>query len=531
MNLTIQNISYTYEDSIIAALQDVSATFNTGWTGIVGNNGSGKSTLMQILCKILIPNEGSIYPKITGVYCRQSTEIPPDNMLDFALDYTYGAMHAKDLLKIEDEWFWRYDTLSHGEKKRIQIACALYLEPIMLALDEPSNHLDQTANSIVLEALQNYEGIGLLVSHDRAMLDTLVDQCLFMKSGKGTLMKGNYSKALKQLNELQKSMEAERKNARDELARLSAESNRRRVEADKTASRRSARHLDKHDSDGRAKINLAIFTGQDGKRGKISAQINKQLEQAQNRLNNARIEKIYHGSLNLDASPSLRKVILKKEAGLLLLNNTRALSFPDIYIGNHDCIALRGPNGAGKSTFLSFLMADLTQNDDVLYIPQEVAESQSKLILDKIRSLPKDKQGKLLSIVARLNTPPARILSGGNLSPGELRKLILSEGLLKNPSLIVMDEPTNHLDLGSIEALQNVLSTYQGALILVSHDKYFLDALTTITWELRSSDTSGQGEDEAIVNDIGLSNNIVKQAIKINESEDSRVVTELKIIL
>lgn len=493
MNLTIQNLSYTYEGSLVSALDDVTATFNEGWTGIVGNNGSGKSTLAQILCGMLKPNKGTIFPKMSGMYCRQSTESPPDTMLDFALDYTYAALYMKDILKIEDEWFWQYESLSHGEKKRIQIACALYLEPSLIVLDEPTNHLDSLAKEIVFNTLQGYKGVGILISHDRSFLDTLIDQCLFMSAGSGIMIPGNYSEASEQLIIHRKTMVSKRKSAQNELSRLHAESNRRHEEANKAASRRSAKHLDRHDSDGRAKIGLAIFTGKDGKAGKLSVQMNKQLLEAQERLDKAPVEKIYHKPLDFEVSPSSRKVVLRKKAGLLSLGEKKSLAFPDIYVGNQDRIGLQGLNGAGKSTFLSHLVSTLSPQENFVYISQEISEEEGRRLLMKIKSLPRDEQGHLLSIVARLNTPPDRVLSGDSLSPGETRKLMLGEGLLKNPSLIILDEPTNHLDIHSIEALQNVLSACKCALILVSHDQSFLDALTTIRWTV-SLPTGGTGD-------------------------------------
>ena len=90
--------------------------------------------------------------------------------------------------------------------------------------------------------------------------------------------------------------------------------------------------------------------------------------------------------------------------------------------------------------------------------------------------------------MAQLNSEPERILEGGVVSPGEMRKLMLALGILESPELIVMDEPTNHLDLGSIEALERLLSAYPGALLLVSHDAALLEAATDICWQIRDSE-------------------------------------------
>ena len=105
--------------------------------------------------------------------------------------------------------------------------------------------------------------------------------------------------------------------------------------------------------------------------------------------------------------------------------------------------------------------------------------------MDLLNGLPSVQRGRVLSIVALLNSDPNRILEGDSISPGEMRKLMLALGILDSPELIVMDEPTNHLDLGSTEALERMLSGYPGALLLVSHDAAFIQAATSIVWETR----------------------------------------------
>ena len=102
-----------------------------------------------------------------------------------------------------------------------------------------------------------------------------------------------------------------------------------------------------------------------------------------------------------------------------------------------------------------------------------------------MRAADEARKGRILSVVAQLNSDAERILSGENVSPGELRKLMVAEGVLDGPALIVMDEPTNHLDLHSAEALERALAAYPGALVVVSHDRDFLAACTGIRWDVR----------------------------------------------
>ena len=487
MNISIHNLSFRYVEAVEPTLDLLTATFGKGWTGIVGENGAGKSTLMKILSGELTDFTGHVEGKLNAMYCSQASDVPPDNMEDFALDYSNDVIRLKDLLKIKDDWLWRFDTLSYGERKRIQIGAALYLAPRVLALDEPTNHLDVISKGIVLEALQNYDGVGLLVSHDRNFLDSLVYQCLFLRKGRGTLIGGAYSQAKEELEIRRVTAQRERQNAQQELSRVKMESQRRSVQASRSASRLSARNLDKKDSDGRAKRRLAVYTGQDGKTGLLSSQMDKKVEHAQERLRNATVQKTYNGQLEINTKALKRKCIIQKEAGEILLGESCTLTYPDIFVGGSDKIGLWGPNGSGKSTFLHTLLSE-EHDFYTLFIPQELSGDQGKELLRKIKQRSQSDLGLLLSIVARLNSSPDRILSGDELSPGELRKIMLAEGLINQPSLVVMDEPTNHLDIHSIEALQDVLASCECALMIVSHDKQFLDALADIRWEFTFED-------------------------------------------
>lgn len=166
----------------------------------------------------------------------------------------------------------------------------------------------------------------------------------------------------------------------------------------------------------------------------------------------------------------------------------RRLAVPSLFIERNDHIGLVGNNGSGKTTLVRHLMGNMPKGVRVLCIPQEPGEDQCRAVRDRLRGLPSAARGRALSIVAQLNSEPERLLEGDAISPGEMRKLMLALGILDSPELIVMDEPTNHLDLGSVEALERVLASFPGALLLVSHDRALLDAATSITWEIGEDD-------------------------------------------
>lgn len=285
----------------------------------------------------------------------------------------------------------------------------------------------------------------------------------------------------------------ERKRVKDHLARLSAEREQRAQEAARADARRSKRCLDPKDKSARAKIDLAIFTGQDGARGKLLRQMDGRMAAAQDRAAATFVPKRYDGSLFLNAEPSSRKTVLHIPAGRIPCGESE-LELPELFVGNTERIGIVGPNGVGKTTLLDHLRALLhlqAEHRDahaltILDIPQEPSREQRSRILEEVRSLSPTDRGHVFSCVAQLNSEPNRIMEGAATSPGELRKLMIALGLLDAPALIIMDEPTNHLDLHSVEALERALAQFGGALLLVSHDHAFLRACTSITWKIEA---------------------------------------------
>ena len=198
MQLNLSNIEYAYPAAVEPALSGVTATFPKGWTGIVGDNGGGKTTLCLVACGLLQPNAGAVAPPLVSLYCAQDASVPPANLEDFAFAYDSAAVRLRRDLAIGDDWAHRYSTLSGGQQKRLQVACALWAVPDVLAVDEPTNHVDAATRRFISAALSRFGGIGLLVSHDRELLDELCSQCLFVADGAATMRPGGYSQASSQ---------------------------------------------------------------------------------------------------------------------------------------------------------------------------------------------------------------------------------------------------------------------------------------------------------------------------------------------
>lgn len=483
MQLSLQSIAYTYSSSVEPILHNVSVVFPQGWTGLLGDNGCGKTTLAKIACGQLAPQEGMVTGPSVALLCSQETAFAPENLYDFAAAYDREARDLRRELALEDDMPWRYDELSCGEQKKLQIACALWAKPDVLVLDEPTNHIDAAARSCLMTALRRFDGIGIVVSHDRELLDGLVDRCASFEAGTVRVRPGGFTRASGQRDLERSASMRERRRAKEQLDRLMVEKDKRAHEAARADARMSKRHIDPKDRSAKAKIDLARVSGQDGRRGRLSSQLEGRLDAARERLARVRVEKRYDGDLWLDVAPAPRRVLIRsRECDIPC--GPGALHLPDLYVGNTDHIAITGPNGAGKSTLLEHLRPHVPDGIAWLDIPQELDEELAHGVVERVRALSSGERGRVLSVVAQLNSDPARILEGCATSPGEMRKLLLALGVLSSPALIVMDEPTNHLDLHSVEALERALAGYPGALLLVSHDERFLSACTSVRWNI-----------------------------------------------
>jgi ATPase subunit of ABC transporter with duplicated ATPase domains len=485
LSIRFQNVSFGYNRATQPLILNLSAHFTRGWTGIVGANGVGKSTVLKLATGGLEPQQGHVSIPDFAIYCQQRTDNAPNQLYNLNHAEDREAYSIKGRLGVEDDWGDRWETLSHGERKRAQIAVAIWRKPQVLAVDEPTNHLDTEAQDMLFAALSTFRGVGILVSHDREFLDNLCHQCLFIEPPDAILRPGNYSQGLQQAEKDEMTVQKQRIHAKHEYSRLKREAVKRRDAASQANRKRSKQGLASKDHDGREKINAARVTGKDGFAGKRLNQLGGRLSQARKKMDSIKVKKTHKTGIWIPGARSKRNTLFNLPAGPLSLGKDRRLHFPDLSMKPDDRIALTGMNGSGKSTLIDSIMQSLhLQEDQVTYLPQEINILTSKEIMARARNLPHDKLGQMMTIVSCLGSRPQRLLESIEPSPGEVRKILLATGIAKVPHLIIMDEPTNHLDLPSIECLEQAMADCPCGLLLVSHDQRFLDALTHKRWHI-----------------------------------------------
>ncbi|MDJ0781629.1 MAG: ATP-binding cassette domain-containing protein [Desulfosarcinaceae bacterium] len=494
-SIQIQNLSFTFDGATRPLFSHLSVHFPSGWTGVVGANGTGKSTLLKLATGRLHPQQGRVVRPATALYCRQRTDSAPAHLTALMVAATGDALEIRGRLGIQDDWHRRWDSLSHGERKRAQIAVALWRGPQALALDEPTNHLDLEAQDQIYSALLHFQGVGILVSHDRRLLDGLCRQCLMLEPPDAILRPGGYTQALQQAERERLAAHRRQRHAKQKLAKLKREATKRREAASQADRKRSKRGVTRRDHDTRSKIHLARLSGKDGAAGRRLRQIGGRLKQAQATLNDLRVKKRHTLGVWLPGATSRRNTLFQLPAGSLHLGSDRWLHYPELSMRPDDRIALSGPNGSGKSRLIDRIVRSLNVDADrLIFLPQEIDKQTARDILASARALSGERLGQLMTIVSRLGSRPRRLLESTTPSPGEIRKTLLAMGIIRTPHLIIMDEPTNHLDLPSISCLEAVLADAPCGLLLVSHDRRFLAALARHHWQIRTDPTaSGEG--------------------------------------
>lgn len=442
MILNVANINKTYVGKPI--LKDV--TFHLEdkeKAAIVGINGSGKTTLIK---------------------CILGEEEPDDGIVAISKDKKIGYLaqqHADIESGVKD-----FDTLSGGQKTRKRIEEILLTKPDLLILDEPTNHLDIESIQWLEKVLKHYDGAVLLVSHDRYFLDHVVTKIIDLDNGKARMYTGNYSEYA-----------VKKKQIRD--AELKAYLNQQETIAHQEAVITKLKQFNREKSIKRAES-----------REKQLAKIERleKPEEIDNEMRLALTPSVTSGNDVLSV-----KDLSKSFDDKLLFSN---VSF-EVKRGEH--IAVIGANGTGKTTLLKILNemepADtgsfrLGTNVEIGYYDQEHAVlHMEKTIFDEIQDdYPNLNDTKVRNVLAaflfRGDDVYKRI---GDLSGGEQGRVSLAKLMLSNANFLILDEPTNHLDIQGREVLEDAINNYEGTVLYVSHDRYFINKTATRILELFSN--------------------------------------------
>ena len=511
MSLEIQKLYFSYPSSHVTLFEDFSLQFNDGWTCIAGSNGCGKSTLLKLIAGLLKPDEGRIVncgQTSSGyvIYCPQETAEVPENLYSVFWSDDNEVRRFFSMLHITEEMIGRYDSLSGGEKKRIQIACALADRPTVLLLDEPTNHLDEGTVRMISDTLALFSGIGIIVSHDRSFADSLCKHTVYLynearafSGGRECVVCESYSGGLSKALELRQQNAAHNRGEWDKLdSKAAGEKQRSRrlaEENERSKSRLAKKNIDPHDHDAKRKIDVARLGGKDRSTGDAKANLDSQIQRTEAARDSVKKSLMRKEGFSVEGA-GFAKAIVIEESDIFASEEKTSykLHIPRIVINPDSKIALTGQNGTGKSLFIKHLISELEKSGrtkEVMYLPQEISEDLKNQILSDFNELEDAERGAVLSTLYRLGSEPEN-LQQGSVSPGELRKLMISLAVEKPLSLIILDEPTNHMDITSVLALESALSSLSCALIVVSHDRAFLEKVTDEKLHAERSENEGR---------------------------------------
>ncbi|MCP3392693.1 ATP-binding cassette domain-containing protein [Bradyrhizobium sp. CCGB12] len=514
-SIILSNLSLSTPDGR-SLLSNIDLTFAAERTGLVGRNGVGKTTLLASISRDHVPQGGRVL--INGTIGLLRQDVQP--LADSTVADLFGVRRALELLRraergdasVDDiaaiDWTLEArleaalarlgfdpsaDTelsrLSGGQITRVRLAALVFAEPDFLLLDEPTNNLDRDGRKAVIDLLAAWRGGAIVVSHDRNLLETM-DAIVELTSLGSTRYGGNWSSF-----RAQKAVELAA--VRHDLAHAQ----RRLSEIDGKAQEITERKARK-DSGGRkkrakgdmprilagARKDRSEDTG--GKNAQITERRRAEAIEAVDKARH-RIEVLQPLSVKLPATglPAGREVVCLDEVSAGYRPAQPVLRDLSLSIVGPERVAIVGPNGSGKTTLLKLIAGELRPAAGTVRVRPDLALFDQKVsLLDPVLSI-LDNFGRLnpqaganachAALARFMFRADTALQIVGSLSGGQMFRAGLAcvLGGAKPPSLLILDEPTNHLDIESIEAVEAGLKAYDGALVVVSHDDAFLQAI------------------------------------------------------
>lgn len=493
--LTLENISKSYVEKIL--LDDIKLGINEGdKVGIIGINGTGKSTLLKIISGVEEPDKGEVKVR-NGMRIEYLPQNPKFDLERTVIEEVFrgnsaemrtirkyrellesGTDSGEDMMKVLsemdqyrcwmleseakavltklgiDEFNKKIGTLSGGQRKRVALASALINPSELLVLDEPTNHLDSDTIDWLEDYIKEKRGAIVMITHDRYFLDRVSNRIVELDKGKLYEYQGNYTDFLQSKLEREE-IEASTYRKKERLLKKELEWMRRGAKARTTKQKARIQRYEKLDED---------MSGSEAK-GNLEISVNK------TRLGNKIIE---------------ARDIVKEYDGKRLIDGFTYTAVKG------DRIGIVGKNGAGKSTLLKILSnregidggtIEFGETVNIGVFSQETYEMNENLrIIEYIKEgaeYAKNKEGYKLSASQMLDNflfpPHVQGTYISKLSGGEKRRLYLLRVLLEGPNVLFLDEPTNDLDIETLTILEDYLDEFEGVIIVVSHDRYFLD--------------------------------------------------------
>ena len=519
-HLSLLNITWTAPDGR-TVLSDISASFAQERTGIVGRNGAGKSTFLNLVAGRMRPTSGSIIVEGTVALLRQFASIPPDETVADLFGATaklallrraeIGAATADELA--EADWTLeerltealdrmgvpvspttRLCCLSGGQRARAALAAAMFAGPDFLLLDEPTNDLDREGRSAVCAALRNWRGGAIVVSHDRSLLDAM-DAIVELGPSGVSRYPGNFdayleAKAVRIAAAEHDLAVAEKRTA--DLARRAQETVERQQHRDAAGHRRGARGDLPRILVGARRDNAEKTAGGSARAAeRLRSEAHQKLEDARSRIEAVKAVSVTVPSCGLHAAKSvvsIERATVGHRPGQPILEDV------SLSVTGPERIAISGRNGAGKSTLLDLIEGRLSPWSGRVSVGVRTARlDQGLTALDHNQTVvenfarlnPEEDANGCRAALARFQfrsvaaDRPVSALSGGQQVRAALACVL---GNAVPPQLLLLDEPTNHLDLEAVEAVEAGLASYDGALLVVSHDEAFLRALGITRW-------------------------------------------------
>ncbi|QNS03138.1 ABC-F family ATP-binding cassette domain-containing protein [Streptomyces xanthii] len=526
-------LSYAWPDGT-PVLDGLQVAFGPGRTGLIGVNGSGKSTLLKLIAGELTPSEGTVRVAGEVGYLPQNVTLDTGRRVDEVLGIaaTRAALHAieagdpseEHFTAVGDDWdveehaaatlsqlgLDRIDLdrtvgeVSGGESVLLRLAALLLRRPDVLLLDEPTNNLDLYARRRLYAAVDGWSGVLVVVSHDRELLDR-VDQIADLRGGEVTWYGGNFSAYEEALAAEQEAAERMVRVAESDLKKQKREL----ADAHVKLARRKRYGQKMWDTKREPKVVMGERKRQaQVAAGKHRIMHEEKLAEAKERLDEAveavRDDDEIRVDLPFTAVPPGRQVLTLRE--LRLAYGARVDG--EFELRGPERIALVGRNGAGKTTLLRTIAGELaalegeaTAHVPLRFLPQrlDVLDEEASVAENVARFAPDATVNRIRARLARFLFKGAKAdqlagtLSGGERFRATLAALMLAEPA---PQLLMLDEPTNNLDMASVRQLTSALESYEGSLIVASHDLPFLESIGITRWLLldgRLRDTTREG--------------------------------------